>query len=407
MSTPPAPSRLRRRLWRSAPVVLTALLSVAQLVGLLLEDPSVPSDHSMVPALVVFAQAGVLLARHRLPLVVLLVVVALDAVALLDSSGEVTASSFAVAVAVYTYAGATAGRLRYLVPAALAVINTVVMVIALQTSVLVPSAWAVPFALVRAALTFALPIAVAAVVEGRARLLEMLQERADAAERERERQAEQAVLRDRTLLARELHDIAAHHLTGIIVSAQAADALRATDPDGAGQYLRQVQLDARTTLDNLRQTVGLLRGGDVAGELAPVASMDGLSALVEDASSTGSIVQFEQTGTPRELGPLAGIVAYRMVQESLANALTHAPGSARTARIDYEDAAVRLTVSNGPATSAPHPTDAHPTGPRREGYGLLGMTERAELVGATLRTGPTPDGGWVNTLEIPYDGEAA
>jgi signal transduction histidine kinase len=209
------------------------------------------------------------------------------------------------------------------------------------------------------------------------------------------------VLRDRTLLARELHDIAAHHLTGIIVSAQAADALRATDPDRAGEYLRQVQRDARTTLDNLRQTVGLLRGGDVEGELAPVASMEGLGALVEEAASTGSSVRFEQTGTPRELGPLAGIVAFRMVQESLANALSHAPGSARTVQVDYEDAAVRVTVTNGPSAS-PSSSDA-----RRDGYGLLGMRERAALVGATLRTGPTPDGGWVNTLEIPYDSEAA
>jgi signal transduction histidine kinase len=402
MVTRPRQSSVPAPLWRALPVVLTALLALGQFLAVTtIENESGRLAHSWVPAVLVVAQAALLLGRYRFPLLIMLAVAALESGTQLVSSGEVGTGTFAVMVAVYVYVSRRTGATRYLVVTGVAVAGTIVSTIALQSSVDVPPEWVFPLALASSLLAVGAAVVVAEIVDARTRLVDALRERLDAAEREREHRAEQAVLRERALMARELHDIAAHHLTGIIVSAQAADALRVTDPETAGEYIRQVQKDARTTLQNLSQTVGLLRG-DAAGELAPVASIDSLPDLVAEASAVGTEVNLEETGTPRDLGPLAGIAAYRMVQESLANALKHAPGAPRAVRVDYGQRAVRLTVSNGPAPASPQRRDFS-----RDGYGLLGMNERAELIGATLSTGRSPDGGWVNTLVIPYDGETA
>jgi signal transduction histidine kinase len=408
MVTRPRQRSVRDALWRGLPVLLTALLALAQVFAVESIDGQatatlygwLPDDVVLTQSgFFVLAQAGALLVRHRFPLAVMVVVTALYACVLLVSSGEIGTGTFAAVVAVYGYARRTPAPRRYVVVGALAAVSSVVSVIALQTSTEVPPEWAVLFSLGRDLLTFGSAMVIAEIVDGRARLLDALRERVDAAERERELRAEEAVLRERALMARELHDIAAHHLTGIIVSAQAADALRLTDPETAGEYIRQVQKDARTTLRNLSQTVGLLRA-DAAGELAPVASIDSLPELVAEASAVGTDVALEESGTPRDLGPLAGIAAYRMVQESLANSLKHAPGAPRAVRVEYGQKSVRLTAGNGPAPASRQQRDWS-----REGYGLLGMAERAELIGGTLRTGRSPDGGWVNTLVIPYDGE--
>ncbi|MCC9178324.1 sensor histidine kinase [Arthrobacter sp. zg-Y750] len=398
----PAPAqaqpRARKARWKFAPTVLIVLLAVGYVWGVLtFEADSVKGPQDLMPVLLMLAQAAVLPARHRFPFGVLLLVTALDGLTLLFSAGEVGTGTIAVIVAVYAYVRETAGPKRYLVPAGLAAAAVVVTMFAVQASAVVPAELIPTFAAARTALVFGLGVVAAEIIGGRVRLLAALRERAEAAEREKERLAEEAVLRERTLMARELHDVAAHHLTGIIVSAQAAQALRTSNPEEAGEYIRQVQRAARTTLDNLRQTVGLLRP-DAEGELAPVASMENLPALVAEASKAGTQVRFEESGTPRELRPLAGIAAYRMVQESLANALNHAPGASRAVRVDYGPTSVRLTVAN----DAP---SAKPRQGSRSGYGLIGMAERAELIGATLRTGADDDGGWTNTLVIPYEDE--
>jgi signal transduction histidine kinase len=408
MVTRPRQRSVRDALWRGLPVVLTVLLALAQVFAVgSVEGEETATLYGFLPDDVVLAQAGVfvlaqagaLLARHRFPLAALVAVTALHACILLVSSGEIGTGTFAVVVAAYGYARRTAAPTRYLVIGGLAAVASILSAISLQTSTEVPPEWALVFSLGRDLLTFGSAVVIAEIADGRARLLGALRDRVDAAERERELRAEEAVLRERALMARELHDIAAHHLTGIIVSAQAADALRLTDPETAGEYIRQVQKDARTTLRNLSQTVGLLRA-DAAGELAPVASIESLPDLVAEAGAVGTDVTLEESGTSQDLGPLAGIAAYRMVQESLANSLKHAPGAERTVRVEYGLRSVTVTVSNGPAPATRQQRDWS-----RDGYGLLGMNERAELIGATLRTGRSPDGGWVNTLVIPYDGQ--
>jgi len=386
-----------QRVWFVLPVVLTVALAVGYLVvTAYLEQDPLATPAPWIPGALALAQAGLLMFRNRAPVVVLAMVVGLDLAVMITTAAEIGTTSFAVMVAVYALARRRRGRPLWWIAGSAAAVEVVVAAIAGQWSDEIAAGWVVPFALGRAALLVAAPIVAAEAVTGRARLLEALRERAENAERDRERRALEAVQRERTLMARELHDVAAHHLTGIIVSAQAANALLATDPDRARSYLDTVQRDARTTLTNLRQTVGLLRS-DARGELAPVPSIEQLPALVEDARETGADIRLDVSGEPVGLGPLAGIAAYRMVQESIANAARHAPGSMTRVEVTYEDAVVRIAVVNGPGGSPPAVSD-------HDGYGLLGMSERAELIGAKLSTGATAEGGWANILEIPHDG---
>jgi len=380
------------------PSALTAALAAGYLGGAAALDPAwAATDGWWLPGVLALAQAGALLARERLPVTVLAVVVGLDLVAMVATVGEVGTTALGVAFATYTAGRRLAGRTRWVSLGAVTAAELAVVGIAGQGSDEIPAGWAVPFAALRIALIVVLPVVVAEVVTGRERLIAALSERAEAAERDRERRAREAVQRERTLMARELHDVAAHHLTGIIVSAQAATTLLPSDPETARAYLGTVERDARTTLANLRQTVGLLRT-DASGELAPVPSIEQVPALVAEATAAGRDVRAEMTGDPIPLGPLACVAAYRMVQESLANAARHAPGSPVVVEVEYGGDAVRVTVTNGPGGTG---ADGH------DGLGLLGMRERADLIGARLSTGPTADGGWVNILTIPAEGGAA
>ena len=232
-------------------------------------------------------------------------------------------------------------------------------------------------------------------------------------ERERTYLADQGRRAERTALARELHDIAGHHLSGIIVSAQAAGALIDSDPVRSRSLLRELEQEARATMVDLRGTVGLLRPDtddqDGAGR-TPVGSpgVGDLPELVESARRRGRSVSYTEAGEPFRLGPLAEASVYRMVQESLANSARHAPGTGCSVSIGYSPDEMVVLVDN----DAPGPgTDFRPTAAGRpgdgRGYGLIGMDERAELIGANLTTGPSENGGWCNVLRIPRPGGGA
>lgn len=232
-----------------------------------------------------------------------------------------------------------------------------------------------------------------------------------ALRREQEARVATALATQRTAMARELHDIAAHHLSGIALMASAIDRQIGTDPEAARAGVRQVRDQSRVVLTDLRRLVGLLRDGDDAERDAP--TLAAVRDLVA-APVTGRAVTLDVVDAPdgsdlgAGVGPLAQLTAYRMVQESLANARAHAPGAA--CRVTVDDSAqdaVLVTVRNGAPPDAPPTDPAVPTPPgqpaRAGGNGLRGMRERADLVGADLRHGPTPDGGWEVRLRVPRD----
>ena len=208
-----------------------------------------------------------------------------------------------------------------------------------------------------------------------------------------------ALATQRTEMARELHDIAAHHLSGIALMASAIDRQIGTDPEAARRGLREVRDQSRVVLTDLRRLVGLLRDDDGAETAALT-----LASIPDLATGPGAVagvtVELRAGAGPlgAGVGPLAQLAAYRTVQEALANARTHAPGAAcRVVVDDSAPDAVVLTVRNDAPAVEPEPQTGH------GGHGLRGMAERAALVGADLRHGPTPDGGWEVRLRVPRD----
>lgn len=355
-----------------------------------------PDGIGWLAAVLVVAQAAALALTADRPRVTLLVVTALDAGTLVLSAGDQGAGGIAVMVATYRLrrADESSAAWRWITVAALA--SAVVAAASFASSATIAAEWAIPLAAVRLVITFLIPAVVAEVVATRARLFAALQERAELAERERESSARAAVQQERALMARELHDIAAHHLSGIVLSAQAATALLPGDPTRALEYVGTVRDEAQHTLANLRQAVGLLRTQE-PGELAPVPLLEQLPGLVASLRAAGMQIAVDVEGEPVPLGPLAETAAFRMVQESLTNARAHAPGVPARVSLRYAPDGVDITVTNGPATTSPEPGSAT----RGTGNGLLGMRERASLLGGALETGPTVEGGWRNRLTLP------
>ena len=231
----------------------------------------------------------------------------------------------------------------------------------------------------------------------------LLEARAAAIEAGREADTRRAVEAERLRMARELHDVAAHHLTGLLVQASAAERLVMRDSDAARVAIREVREQGKQALDNLRTVVGVLRHDDgTAGspELAPVPGLGLLPDLVDAARGLGDQVVLTVAGTAYPLAPVADVTAYRVAQEALSNARQHAPGQTVEVVLAYTDDAVRLSVVN-PTPSVPR-TAPPTTG--RAGFGLAGMHERAALVGATLEAGPVRGPAWNVVLVLPRPG---
>lgn len=240
-----------------------------------------------------------------------------------------------------------------------------------------------------------LPLLLGAAVTGRrdARAAHRSEARATAGEQKALVRA--AVADERTAMARELHDIAAHHLLGIALMAAAVDRQIDVDPERTKRSVREVRAQSTAVLDDLRRLVGLLRT-DTEAERG-VHSLAGVAELVDRRRAAGVPVELRTLGTDGaqlgdRVGPVAQLALYRIVQESLANAATHAPGSAAVVEIDDRDpATLTLTITNAPGGVVAG---------TRPGFGLVGMRERADL----LAYGPTADGGWRVRVTMPRDG---
>ncbi len=218
------------------------------------------------------------------------------------------------------------------------------------------------------------------------------------AEVERERRA--AVAAERERLARDLHDAVGHHLTGVAVQSAAALRLAAARPELAAPALAAATASGRDVLAALGRLVSVV--GDETPDAPPHESVPHLCAGLE---RLGLPVTLTAEGRPRPLPGETSVAAYRIVQESLTNAMRYAAGAPVAVSLGHEPGAegeLRITVVNGrPPT--PEKTAA-PCGPLGTGRGLVGMRERAEGVGGRLAAGPTDDGGWAVEAALPVPG---
>lgn len=210
------------------------------------------------------------------------------------------------------------------------------------------------------------------------------------------REVEHAKLRERELLARELHDVVAHHVTAIAIQAQAGRAVLATKPDATAGALRAIEAEAAKTLGELRAIVGALRE-DRSAELAPQGRIADIEGLARTGGETPR-VEVELVGELGGVLPSVETALYRMSQESITNAIRHARSATQIlVRVAAEGDVVRLTVRDDGDTRAVR---------RRSGFGLVGMAERAALLGGTFEAGPSADGGWMVDVTLPRSGGA-
>ncbi|MFC5927439.1 sensor histidine kinase [Micromonospora vulcania] len=220
----------------------------------------------------------------------------------------------------------------------------------------------------------------------------------ELSEREQERRA---VLEERTRIARELHDVVAHHMSLIAVQAETAP-YRLTDvPAPAAAEFVAIAGSARDALTDMRRLLGVLRSESTGPETAPQPDLADLPAMVEAAHRAGLAVTLDAPPVDSGRVPApVGLAGYRIVQEGLANAARHAAG-----------AAVRVTVRADPSTLTVRVQNARPAeagsrpGEAGAGHGLTGMRERATSLGGTFTAGHQPDGGYAVVAELPYEVE--
>jgi signal transduction histidine kinase len=219
-------------------------------------------------------------------------------------------------------------------------------------------------------------------------------------ERAEDERARRAVLEERTRIARELHDVVAHHLSLIAVRAESAPyRLRSLDEPARAEFGSLSEV-AREALTDMRRLLGVLRQ-DQPADLAPQPELADLPALVDTARKAGVSVELSAPPALDQVPAGVGVCAYRIVQESLSNASQHAPGAPITVSVGHDSGAVLLRVANGPG--GPADPSENERGP---GHGLTGMRERVALLGGSLSAGPSPDGGFVVSAVLPVGGTA-
>lgn len=228
-----------------------------------------------------------------------------------------------------------------------------------------------------------------------AQSLTMLEERTHELEHAREVTAAQAVALDRVRIARELHDVVAHHVSAMGVQAGAARAVLDRDPAAARVALQAVEQSSRDALVELRQLLETLRTPDAETPADSTLRLDALPGLVAHANDNGLPTTFAEVGDPVPVAEIAQVNLYRIAQEALTNARRHGgPAATADVRLRYAPDAVELEVSN---TGRSHLVG-------RPGLGLVGMRERAAASGGQLEAGPRPRGGFLVRLRVPSAG---
>lgn len=212
-----------------------------------------------------------------------------------------------------------------------------------------------------------------------------LRDRAERAERALEEEARRQVIEERMRIARELHDVVAHHIAVINVQAGVAAHLLRDNPAGAQEALTHVRHGAASVLDELSSILSVIRQSDEATSTTePLPTLDDLQRLIADFGKVGLEIEWHTAGARRPVSPAIGLAAYRIIQESLTNAHRHGCHHQATLRLTYDSAALRIEILND--------FDAdQPVGARR-GHGTVGMRERVAAAGGTIEIGPTADG---------------
>ena len=241
-----------------------------------------------------------------------------------------------------------------------------------------------------------LPLAAGTMTRLRRAYLEATQARAEHAERTREEEARLRVTEERMRIARELHDVVAHHLALANAQAGTAEHLALVNPPQTQQILHDLTGTTSSALRELKATLGLLRQTDDEGSAPPepAPGLARLPELVSSCASAGITVTVATEGEPQPLSPGVDLTAFRIVQEALTNVTKHAATQTAHVRFVYSGTRLLITVTDeGPPTAA--------ASEAVKGFVVMGMRERAHSIGGELRAGPRPEGGFEVSTALP------
>ncbi|MEV0527023.1 histidine kinase [Streptomyces sp. NPDC050439] len=202
------------------------------------------------------------------------------------------------------------------------------------------------------------------------------------------------LLEERTTIARELHDVVAHHMSVVAIQAEAAPYRVENPPPELEQAFVTIRENAVAALTELRRVLGVVRAEDYEAPDAPQPTLADLDRLIANVRETGLDVEKIVTGAVRELPQGVELSAYRIVQEALSNTLRHAPGATARVEVGYVLGGLGLRVVNGPATGLVKPSPG-------AGHGLTGMRERVTMLDGEMTTAETADGGYEVTVFLP------
>jgi signal transduction histidine kinase len=239
--------------------------------------------------------------------------------------------------------------------------------------------------------------------QARADHIAMLAERAELLAARQEESERRATLAERLRIAREMHDIVAHHISVVVIQAQGAQRVADSDPARARTAMADVERTSRTALEEMRRLLGLLRSGEpVAAPIpnntyVPPAGLADIDILAERLRCAGLGITVVRHGEPADVPEDVGLTVYRIVQESLTNVLKHAGPAAATVELDFSDNVAVTVTDDGRGASAAL------TGIPGAGRGTTGMRERVAALGGKLSAGPKPGGGYRVHATIPLE----
>jgi signal transduction histidine kinase len=219
---------------------------------------------------------------------------------------------------------------------------------------------------------------------------------------ERRHEGERALLEERQRIARELHDVVAHHMSVIAIQAEAAPYKTTDPPKELVESFAEIRASALSGLNELRRVLGVLRSE--TPDTAPQPGLDDLPGLLESAHNGGVTVTSAVSGSPGPIPQGVDLSAYRIVQEALSNAMRHAPGAAVQVHLHYGEAALVIEVRNdscAPGTQALWEQPGEPGPSDGGGHGIIGMRERAAMLGGHLEARPAPNGEFLVTAALP------
>jgi signal transduction histidine kinase len=364
-------------------LLAVALIALLELQVLLEADESWERLAAALAAVLLLPLIGL---RRRLPLLLPVAAVAMLVAELwLPSGTDLEATALILLLGIYTAAANTDGRRAW---AAAALSVAVVLLIAANDSAGIYLGGLIFFGMM-----VGTPFVIGRAMRHRRQRETALEERAEALEREQEQRARVAVAEERARIARELHDVVAHASSVIVLQARGGRRLLATEPDEARTALDTIERTAAESLAEMRRLLGRLRETDEELALVPQPSLARLDTLVTQVRTAGLPVELRVEGDPAALPPSVDLSAYRIVQESLTNALKHAGPAHALVLVRYLPDGLELEIADDGAPSA---------NGGGSGHGLLGIRERVALHGGDFEAGRRAEGGYAVRARLPY-----